>query len=138
MDKKALMREVEKLEPSQRETYEAVKVYAKTLADALAFAKGTIRIESGTSIMTLTHLMQNPQLQAQVDHLPPKQREVFEDLFFYRRDGKLVSFDEAMAIAKAVITPAMADAMTESDIPDAEQVREGYHDRLTNAWKGAD
>jgi hypothetical protein len=134
MDKQALMREVEKLEPSQRDTYEAVKVYAKTLADALAFAKGTIRIESGTSVMTLTHLMQDPQLQAQVDRLPRDQREVFEEVFFYRSSGKLVSFDEAMAIAKAGKTPAMADA----DIPDAEDPSQEYRDRVSDAWKGND
>jgi hypothetical protein len=83
MNKQDLMREVEKLTPSERETYEAVKVHANNLADALAFAKGTIRQVRHTSTAT--------------------------------NAGK-----------------------TDADIPDAERAREGYRDRLINAWKGAD
>ena len=132
MNKQDLMREVDKLDPSQRDTYEAVKVYAKTLADALAFAKGTIRVESGTSVTTITHVMQDAELQAQVDDLPRNQREMFEEVFFYRGLGKLLSFDEAMAIAKSGKLPAVADAGTR----DAEHPAQEYRDRVSNAWKG--
>jgi hypothetical protein len=125
MDKQALMREVDKLEPSQRETYEAVKVHAKNLEDALAFAKGTLRMESGTTITTIRHVMQDPEKQAQVDHLLPIERKNFEMVFFHQGLGKPVSFDEAMEIAKS------------GKVPDTPEWQ-GYRDHLTNARKGTD
>lgn len=128
MNKQDLLREVEKLEPPERNVYEHVKGYAKNLADALAFAKGTKSVEHDTSTVTIAHVMQDPQLQAQVDHLLPIARENFEMVFFHQGLGRMVPFDEAIEIAKSGKIP---DA-------DAKNVREKYRDRLTNAWKGTD
>jgi hypothetical protein len=128
MNKQDLMREVEKLTPSERDVYDHVRGHAKNLADALAFAKGTMKVQRDSSVVTISHNMADPELQAQVDHLLPIARQNFELVFFHQGLGRMVPFDEAMAIAKSGKIP---DA-------DAEHVREGYRDRLTNAWKGTE
>jgi hypothetical protein len=137
MDKQHLLREVEKLTPAQRNIYDHVKGYAVDIADALAFAKGTLRVEGETTTTTITHVMQDPELQAQVDHLLPIARENFELVFFHQGLGRMVPFDEAMEIAKSgklPKLPAKANARTR----DAKDAAQEYSDRVGDAWKGTD
>lgn len=62
MNKLDLLREVENLPPEQRAKYEAVKGYADSLAEALAFAKGTMKVGHDTSTVTTTRVVADPAL----------------------------------------------------------------------------
>ncbi|MGY3137751.1 hypothetical protein ACVWZM_008433 [Bradyrhizobium sp. USDA 4501] len=135
--KQATLLDAAKLTPSQLTLFKD-HLTRKGFRQALDLAKRNV-VSIKRTDATVGYALADPQLQAQVDGLPPDQRRAFEDAFYGHHDKQL-TFDEAMALAKGFTPQAVAhqpgyrfvDAAANTE---RERLREQRDADLTNAWR---
>ncbi|MGY2849313.1 hypothetical protein ACVIWU_000803 [Bradyrhizobium sp. USDA 4509] len=133
--KQAALLDAAKLTPNQMVLFKD-HLTRKGFRQALDLAKRNVVAIKRTD-STVGYALADPQLQAQVDGLPPDQRGVFERAFFGHGEN---TFDGAMALAKGSAPQAAlhrpgyrsVDASANSE---REQLREQRDVALTNAWR---
>ncbi|MGY3496619.1 hypothetical protein [Bradyrhizobium sp. USDA 4502] len=135
--KQAALLDAAKLTPSQLTLFKD-HLTRKGFRQALDLAKRNV-VSINRTDSTVGYALADPQLQAQVDRLPPDQRRAFEDAFYGHHDKQL-TFDEAMALARGSAPQAAAHQpgyrfIDASANTERERLREQRDVDLTNAWR---
>ncbi|MCC8946478.1 hypothetical protein H8A97_15485 [Bradyrhizobium sp. Arg62] len=133
--KQAALLDAAKLTPNQMVLFKD-HVTRKGFRQALDLAKRNV---VSITQATYGYALADPQLQAQVDSLPPDQRKVFADAFHGHHDKQL-TFDEAMALAKGSVPHAALHqpgfgVVDATAVTTSEQRRSERDARIIDAWK---
>lgn len=135
--KQAALLDAAKLTPAQMTLFKD-HLTRKGFRRAIELAKRNV-VSINRTDATIDYVLADPQLQAQVDRLPPDQRRVFDDAF-YGHGEKRLNFDEAMALAigsgpqAALHRPGfgVTDASANTE---RERLRDQRDAALSNAWR---